>query len=54
MSKRMKILVGYDGSECAEAALDALCRAGLPQDAETQILFITEVCLASPTASLKL
>lgn len=27
----MKILIAYDGSECAEAALDDLQRAGLPQ-----------------------
>ena len=29
MSERMKILIGYDGSECADAALEDLRRAGL-------------------------
>lgn len=36
----MKILVGYDGSDCAEAALDDLTRAGLPEIAEAHILFV--------------
>jgi nucleotide-binding universal stress UspA family protein len=30
----MKILLAYDGSECADAALDDLRRAGLPSDAQ--------------------
>jgi len=30
MKGRMKILIGYDGSECADAAIDELRRAGLP------------------------
>jgi hypothetical protein len=34
MANRMKILVGYDGSECADAALDDLLMAGLPSDAQ--------------------
>jgi hypothetical protein len=28
--KRMKILIGRDGSQCAESALSDLRRAGLP------------------------
>lgn len=51
MTERMKILVGYDGSECAEAALDDLRRAGLPEYAEAQILSITEVWLPPPPPS---
>ena len=31
---RMKIVIGYDGSEHADAALDDLRQAGLPRDAE--------------------
>ena len=31
---RMKILIAYDGSECAESAIDDLKRAGLPRRAE--------------------
>ena len=30
----MKILIGYDGSVCADAALFDLTRAGLPEEAE--------------------
>ncbi|HSE99128.1 MAG TPA: universal stress protein [Blastocatellia bacterium] len=39
---RMKILIGYDGSECSEAALDELRRAGLPGEAEAIILSVAE------------
>jgi nucleotide-binding universal stress UspA family protein len=45
MVDRMKILIGYDGSECAEAALDDLWRAGLPADVEAHVLTIAEVWL---------
>ncbi|HZB47052.1 MAG TPA: universal stress protein, partial [Pyrinomonadaceae bacterium] len=30
MNERLKILIAYDGSECADAALDDLRKAGLP------------------------
>jgi hypothetical protein len=30
MNMEAKILIGYDGSECADAALDDLTHAGLP------------------------
>jgi hypothetical protein len=33
MKERMRILIGYDGSECADAAIDDLRRAGLPREA---------------------
>ena len=45
MIERMKILIGYDGSECAEAALDDLKRAGLPPNVDANILTIAEVWL---------
>jgi len=41
----MKILIGYDGSECADAALDDLQRAGLPAKAEVIILTAADVFL---------
>jgi nucleotide-binding universal stress UspA family protein len=47
----MKILIGYDGSECADAALDDLIHAGLPPDAEAQILSVGEVWLPPPPPS---
>jgi nucleotide-binding universal stress UspA family protein len=47
----MKILIAYDGSDCAEAALDDLQRAGLPGKAEVQIISIAEVWLPPPPPS---
>ena len=47
----MKILIGYDGSECAEAALDDLNQAGLPAIAEAHILSVAEVWLPPPPPS---
>jgi nucleotide-binding universal stress UspA family protein len=47
----MKILIGYDGSECANAALDDLMHAGLPSDGEVQILSVGEVWLPPPPPS---
>jgi hypothetical protein len=46
----MKILIAYDGSDCADAALDDLQRAGLPADAEAQIVF----SLARPASAIAL
>ncbi len=47
----MKLLIAYDGSDCADAALDDLKRAGLPADAEALILSVTEVWLPPPPPS---
>ena len=47
----MKILIGYDGSACAEAALDDLQRAGLPTDSEAFVLAVAEVWLPPPPPS---
>jgi len=41
----MKILIGYNGSQIAEAALYDLKKAGLPEDAEVVILSVAEVWL---------
>ncbi|HZT60809.1 MAG TPA: universal stress protein [Pyrinomonadaceae bacterium] len=48
----MKILIAYDGSDCAEAALDDLQRAGLPPDAEALVVSVTEVWLPPPPPSV--
>jgi nucleotide-binding universal stress UspA family protein len=45
----MKILVAYDGSECADAALDDLRRAGLPADAQIKVLSVVESWLPPPS-----
>jgi nucleotide-binding universal stress UspA family protein len=39
----MKILVAYDGSECSDAAIVNLRRAGLPTVAEVLILSVAEI-----------
>ena len=49
MTNRMKILVAYDGSECADAALDDLRRAGLPSDAQIKVLSVVENWLPPPS-----
>jgi nucleotide-binding universal stress UspA family protein len=45
----MKILAAYDGSECADAALDDLRRAGLPSDAQIKVLSVVEHWLPPPS-----
>lgn len=47
----MRILIGYDGSDCAEAALDDLGRAGLPAKAEAIVMSVAEVWLPPPSPS---
>jgi len=44
----MKILIAYDGSDCAEAALADLKRAGLPKNAEALVISISENWLPTP------
>jgi nucleotide-binding universal stress UspA family protein len=39
----MKILVAYDGSECAEAALEDLKRAGLGSEADVLVMSLADV-----------
>ena len=46
----MRILVAYDGSECAEAALDDLIRAGLPPRADALVFSVVELWLPPPHA----
>jgi nucleotide-binding universal stress UspA family protein len=46
----MKILIAYDGSGCAEAALDDLLRAGLPRQAEATVLTIAEELIPAPAS----
>ena len=40
-----RILIGYDGSECAVAALDDLQAAGLPRDLDANVLTVADVWL---------
>jgi len=48
MNERMKILIGYDGSQCAEAALQDLRRAGLPAEADVLVMSVADVFLPPP------
>lgn len=41
----MKILIAYDGSDCANGAIEDLSRAGLSDDTEAMILNVTETWL---------
>src|SRR5262245_47855436 len=49
MANRMKVLIAYDGSECADAALEDLRRAGLPSDAQIKVLSVVENWLPPPS-----
>lgn len=49
MNERMKILIAYDGSTCADEALNDLPRAGLPREADALIVNIQERWLPLPT-----
>src|SRR5690242_13523938 len=48
----MKLLIAYDGSKCADAALDDLTHAGLPAKGEALVMSVAEVWLppAPPSA----
>jgi nucleotide-binding universal stress UspA family protein len=46
----MKVLFAYDGSECADAAIDDLRRAGLPDDSEILVLSVAENWLPPPSS----
>lgn len=41
----MRILIAYDGSECAEAAMAGLARAGLPEACDVTVLSVADVWL---------
>ena len=46
----MKLLLAYDGSKCADAAIDDLCEAGLPAEGEAHVISVAEVWLPPPEA----
>lgn len=52
LTKPMKVLVAYDGSACADAALEDLRRAGLPPDTEVVVISVADSwLLPSPPPS---
>jgi hypothetical protein len=49
MNEHMRILIAYDGSSYADAALDDLRWAGLPREAEALLLTVVDVGLRLPS-----
>jgi nucleotide-binding universal stress UspA family protein len=47
----MKLLIAYDGSDCADSALDDLIHAGLPEKGEALVVTVAEVWLPPPPPS---
>ena len=47
----MKILIGYDGSESADAALDDLKLAGLPGDSEALVISVADLLMSGPSTA---
>ena len=47
----MKVLIGYDGSEHSDAAIDDLSLAGIPRDSEILIASIGDLLMSSPELS---
>ena len=50
----MKILIGHDGSQSADAALVDLQRAGLPHEAEVLIVSVADIMMVPTTPSYEL
>jgi nucleotide-binding universal stress UspA family protein len=51
MSKKMKILIAYDGSACADNAIEDMLRAGLPSEAEALVMSVEEEWMPPPPIS---
>lgn len=45
----MRVLIGYDGSESADAMLDDLWCAGLPRDAEVRVVSVADLLMSAPS-----
>lgn len=50
MKDKMKILIAYDGSECADAALADLEKAGLPPKSEAYVLSVYAEWMPTPAS----
>ena len=50
----LKILIGHDGSQSADAALFDLQRAGLPDEAEALIVSVADIMMVPETPSYEL
>ncbi len=47
----MKVLIAYDGSQCADAALDDLTHAGFPEEGKALVTSVAELWLPPPAPS---
>jgi nucleotide-binding universal stress UspA family protein len=54
VKKMVKILLGYDGSKSADAALHDLKRAGLPDEAEALIVSVADVMMGPATSNYEI
>jgi nucleotide-binding universal stress UspA family protein len=54
MDNRLKILIAHDGSDCANAALNDLQRAGLPREADALVISVAESWLPPPHSSYEI
>ncbi|MBI5397376.1 MAG: universal stress protein [Verrucomicrobia bacterium] len=52
MKGNLKLLVAYDGSQCAGAALNDLKRAGLPREVEALVVSVADVWLPPPGSEI--
>ncbi len=50
MTDSVKILIAYDGSDCAQAALDDLRSAGLPAKADVKVVAVLETWFPPPSS----
>jgi nucleotide-binding universal stress UspA family protein len=53
MAASMKALIAYDGSACADAALEDLIRAGMPGEVDAMVVSVAELWLPAPSATFK-
>ena len=51
MTRSMKVLIAYDGSEGSDAALVDLSRAGLPSETSVLVVTACEICPPDPPLS---
>ena len=47
----MRIMIGYDGSEHSDAAIDSLRWAGIPRDSEFLIVSVGDLLMSAPELS---
>lgn len=48
LRERTKVLIAYDGSSYADAALKDLCRAGLPREVEALVVTVGDALVVNP------